>query len=360
MPVSPTTPSLFPVVPLSRDSAQPAGGAAPVPDRPAAELTGIARLAASSPLAREKNCADYFLLPVRSILNRCDSERVPFAWTINPYRGCEFGCKYCYARYTHEYMELDGGEFESKIYVKQNAGAMMARDLREHAAALSRESIALGTATDPYQPAEREHGVTRAILEQFAARPGLELHITTKSNLIVRDVDLLQRIAAHSELGINLTVTTVRPRLARMLEPGAPRPDLRLAAVRKLREAGLRVGVNAMPILPGIPDREEDLDAVFAAAREAGAEWIGAQVLFLMPSSLRQFLPFVEEKFPKLARQYRKWYGRAGYAPEEYRKQISARVRELRAKHGLASRPYAADRVARAQSSPQLALALSA
>jgi DNA repair photolyase len=324
--------------------------------RPAAELTGIARLAASSPLARAKAAVEYRLLPVRSILNRCDSERVPFSWTINPYRGCEFGCRYCYARYTHEYMELDGGVFESKIYAKQNAASLMARDLREHAAALEGESVALGTATDPYQPAEREHGVTRSILERIAEREGLELSITTKSNLIARDIDLLQRIAARSSLSINVTVTTLRPRLARLLEPKAPRPDLRLEAMRKLREAGLSAGVFAMPILPGITDRESDLDALAAAAKKAGAEWLGAQVLFLMPSSLRQFLPFVEEKFPKLVKQYRKWYARAGYAPEDYRRQMAARVAALRAKHGLASRPYAPDRVALRQTSRQLAL----
>jgi DNA repair photolyase len=351
---------LFPVVSSCGDPPQHGDGAAPDDIRPAAELTGIARLAASSPLSRAKNCADYFLLPVRSILNRCDSERVPFAWTINPYRGCEFGCKYCYARYTHEYMELDGAEFESKIYVKKEAGALIARDLREHAASLARGSVALGTATDPYQPAEREHGATRAILEQIAARESLDFSITTKSNLIVRDIDVLQRIAARSTLYINITVTTLRPRLARMLEPRAPRPDLRLEAIRKLRDTGLHAGVFAMPVLPGITDREADLDALAAAARAAGAEWLGAQVLFLMPSSLKQFLPFVEEKFPRLVKQYRKWYGRAGYAPEDYRRQISARVAALRAKHGLASRPYTPDRVALAQCQPQLPLPLSA
>jgi DNA repair photolyase len=328
------------------------------------ERTGIARMAAQSPCLEAKRETEYFLLPVKSILNRCDSERVPFAWTINPYRGCEFGCRYCYARYTHEYMELDTNDFERKIFVKHNAGALVARDLADHLSSLTPnsslltpESIALGTATDPYQPAEQEFEATRAILEQFAARQGLDLSITTKSNRIVRDLDVLGRIAARSTLHINITVTTLRPRLARLLEPRAPRPDLRLEAVRKLREAGLAVGVFAMPILPGLTDREADLDALCAAARDAGAQWLGAQVLFLMPSSLKTFLPFLEEKFPKLARQYRQWYGRGGYAPEKYRKEITARVAALRKKHGLASRPYAPDRVAKAGCQPaQLSL----
>ena len=203
-------PSLFPTVPGHRDTEQPAAPQASGFPRPGANLVGIARLAAASPLAETKRGTEYFLLPVRSILNRCDSDRVPFAWTVNPYRGCEFGCRYCYARYTHEYMELDTGDFERKIYVKQDAGALAARDLASEK--VWGEHIAIGTATDPYQPAEREFGATRAILEQMAAREGLSVSITTKSNQVVRDVDLLRRIAARSALHINITITCVWPR----------------------------------------------------------------------------------------------------------------------------------------------------
>ena len=276
----------FPHSRSPRHSESPGGASAPtpVPDRrtkPATELVGIARLAASSPCADAKRGTEYFLLPVRSILNHCDSERVPFAWTVNPYRGCEFGCKYCYARYTHEYMELDGGEFESKIYVKQDAGPLAERDLASEK--IWGEHIAIGTATDPYQPAEKEFGATRAILEKMAEREGLSLSITTKSNQVVRDIDVIKRISERSSITIHMTVTTLRTRLARMLEPRAPRPDLRLAALRQLREAGINAGVNAMPVLPGLTDREEDLDALARAARDAGAQWIAASVLFLMP-----------------------------------------------------------------------------
>lgn len=348
---SPTSPSLFPQVPDPRDPTS----------------SGIARLAASSPCARSKREASYFFLPVRSILNRCDSDRVPFEWTINPYRGCEFGCRYCYARYTHEYMDLDAGDFEHKIFVKQNAAALLARDLDSHAPALVAtdenpcpESIAIGTATDPYQPAEREYGVTRALLEVLARREGLSVSITTKSQLIVRDIDLLRRIAARSSLSINITVTTLRVRLARLLEPRAPRPDLRLEAVRALRDAGLHVGVFVMPILPGITDPPDELDALCWAASRAGAQWLGAQVLFLMPSSLKQFLPFLEEKFPRLLRQYRRWYARGGYAPDGYRKTLTQLIRGLREKYNLSWRPYAPDRLALAQAAPQLRLPLSA
>jgi DNA repair photolyase len=341
------------------ESPSEASAPTPVPDRrtkPAQELVGIARLAASSPCAEAKRGTEYFLLPVRSILNRCDSERVPFRWTVNPYRGCEFGCRYCYARYTHEYMELDGGEFESKIYVKQDAGATVERDLATKR--IWGEHIAIGTATDPYQPAEKEFGATRAILEKMAERKGLRLEITTKSNQVVRDIDLLLRISERSSLTINISITTMRTRLARLLEPRAPRPDLRMDAVRQLRAAGIAAGVFAMPIIPGLTDREEDLDAIARGARDADAQWFGGNALFLMPSSLKEFLPFLEEKFPKLLRRYQEWYGRGGYAPETYRKEIAERVRKLRAKYGLGS--LAEIRAPREVQSPQLALGLAA
>ncbi len=315
-----------------------------------APLVGIARLAASSPPAESHRKSaerpEYFLLPVKSILNRCDSKRVPFEWTINPYRGCEFGCKYCYARYTHEYMELDGGEFERKIFVKKDAGPLLAYNVSHKYSYISDSSegekpehIAVGTATDPYQPAEREYGVTRACLEELAKREGLSISVITKSNQIVRDIDLFKRIAERSELSLNITITTLRTRLARLLEPRAPRPDLRIAAVRQLSEAGLRVGVSASPIVPGITDREGDLESVAEAAKAAGAQWFWSGVLFLMPSSAKQFLPFVREKFPKLAKQYEQWYAKNGYAPEEYRKKMSERVAHIKQTYSFNARP---------------------
>jgi DNA repair photolyase len=334
--------TLFPQAARHGNCEPPSGASAPPPvadrsEKPATELVGIARLAASSPCAEARRGTEYFLLPVKSILNECHSERVPFRWTVNPYRGCEFGCKYCYARYTHEYMELDGGEFETKIYVKQDAGPLAERDLGSEK--IWGEHIAIGTATDPYQPAEKEFGATRAILERMAEREGLSLSITTKSDQVLRDIDLLQRISAKSALSVNLSITTLKTRLARMLEPRAPRPDLRLEAVRKLREAGISAGVLAMPVIPGLTDREEDLDALARGVSETGAQWFAANVLFLMPASLKQFLPFLREKFPRLVKQYGAWYGRYGNAPEEYRKEIAERVDRLRRKYHLGSRP---------------------
>jgi DNA repair photolyase len=324
---------LFPSVPCHRDTQRQA----PSPPEPVADRVGIARLAASSPLADSKRGAKYFILPSRSILNRCDSERVPFTWTVNPYRGCEFGCKYCYARYTHEYMELDGGEFESKIFVKEDAGPLAARDLRSKA--VRGEHIAIGTATDPYQPAERDFGATRAILEEMAELDGLSVSITTKSNQVLRDLDLLRRIHERSRLTVNLSVTTPRPGLARLLEPRAPRPDLRIGAVRALRQAGIAAGILVMPVLPGLTDRPADLEVLARAARDAKACWFAANVLFLMPASRKQFFPFLEEKFPRLAARYRDYYERSGYAPESYRAEIAERFAGLRRKYSLDARP---------------------
>ena len=344
-----------------------ASGQASSPETP---TVGIARLAASAPLEQEGKEVDYYRLPVRSLLNRVDSRRVGFAWSINPYRGCEFGCQYCYARYTHEFMELDPTEFENKIYVKAEAARLLARELTPEK--VLGEHIAIGAATDPYQPAERRFGVTRAVLETLLAFSqtlpgggGLSLSITTKSNLVVRDVELLKRISERNRLFVNLSVTTLHPRLARGLEPRAPRPDLRLEAVRELNEAGVAAGVFACPILPGLTDRESDLEALVAAAAQARARYLCANVVFLMPSAQKKFFPFLEEKFPRLVKQYRKWYGRRAYAPEAYRKEISARMRRLRAKYGLSGRwpddelsaPDYSALVAAAR--PQLALAFA-
>lgn len=341
------TPTLFPLVPASRD-----GGPDLPPPGSEPERKGISRLAASSPRTDAKRGTEYFLLPVRSIVNHCDSDRVPFSWTINPYRGCEFGCQYCYARYTHEYMELDSADFEKKIYVKRDAGPLAARDLA--GGRIGGDHIAIGTATDPYQPAEREYGATRSILEQMAARSGLSISITTKSDQVVRDIDLLRRIAEHSQVTVNMSITTVSTRLARLLEPRAPRPDLRLKAVQELRQCGIAAGVFAMPILPGITDSEAQLDALAHAARDAGAQWFAGNVLFLMPTAQKQFFPFLDRKFPKLARQYRDWYSRPGYAPESYRREISTRIRTLRRKYNLGTVPPGHHRAA--ENNPQLSL----
>src|SRR6266536_247377 len=236
-------------------------------------LVGIARLASQGESVRQGHEVEYFTLPVKSLLNRCVSKRqMPFTWTINPYRGCEFACKYCYARYTHEFMEMRNGiEFEQKIYAKQHAAELLRQELRRVKAG---EDIAIGTATDPYQPIERKLEITRAILQEFARHSGLALGIVTKSAMVVRDIDLLQAISHNNRTVVNFTVTTTDPELARLLEPRAPRPALRLEALRKLRDAGIAAGVICAPVLPGITDSPRQLEAVVRAAAAAKATHI--------------------------------------------------------------------------------------
>ncbi len=297
-------------------------------------LVGIARMAAQSPLLRERPEVEYYRLAARSALNRESSGRMPFAWTLNPYRGCEFGCHYCYARYTHEFMEMwDSRDFERKIYAKADAPERLREELRQ-----GRDkglSIALGTATDPYQPAERQFEVTRRMLEVFAEFRGLDLSITTKSVLILRDVDLLQSLAAQHRFSVHMTVTTHVERLARLLEPKAPPPAQRLEAIRRLAQAGIRVGVNAMPILPGLNDAPRMLQALAAQAAQAGATFLYANVLFLTPSAMKQFMPFLEREFPHLVKRYRKLYARSAYLRGEYPEKIAKLVGELRRRYGL-------------------------
>ena len=303
-----------------------------VPEKP--RLVGIARLAADGESLREGHNVEYFTLPAKSLLNRCVSGRqMPFTWTINPYRGCEFGCRYCYARYTHEFMEMrDGMDFEQKIYVKQHAAALLSQELRKVKCG---ESIALGTATDPYQPAEKRYEVTRAILEEFARHRGFELGIVTKSNLVVRDLDRLLNVAKVNQLSVHITITTLDVELARILEPRAPRPDLRMEAVRVLSEAGIRVGLSCSPVLPGITDSAQDLEALMRAAAEAGADYVFANPLFLKPCSAAIFLPFVEKNFPQLAENYRKRYQGRAFLPPAYGKRLGQLIGRLREKYKL-------------------------
>jgi DNA repair photolyase len=314
----------------------PSSSLFPPPEK--SPLVGIARLASEGESLREGHEVEYFTLAAKSLLNRCNSQRrMPFTWTINPYRGCEFGCRYCYARYTHEFMEMrDGAEFEQKIYVKQHTVELLRRELRR---VKPGEGIALGAATDPYQPAERRYEVTRGILEEFARHRGFELGIVTKSNLILRDLDLLREVSQNNVLSIHITVTTLNVDLARILEPRAPRPDLRIDAVRQLREAGLTVGVSCSPVLPGITDSPTDLEAVVRAAAAAGARHIFAGPLFLKPCSAAVFLPFLGQHFPQLVENYRQRYQDRSFLPPSYGKRVAQLIARLRQKYGISTDP---------------------
>jgi len=299
------------------------------------KLVGIARLASQGESVRQGHEVEYFTLGVRSLLNRCTGTRMPFTWTINPYRGCEFACKYCYARYTHEFMEMrDGVDFEQKIFVKQHAADLLRQELHQ---VKPGEEIAIGTATDPYQPAERRFEVTRAILEELARHRGLEIGIVTKSNLVLRDVEVLRQISKNNRLFVNITITTLKVELARIVEPRAPRPDLRLEAVQKLNQEGIAAGVICAPVLPGITDSPKDLEALVKATARAGGKYIFANSLFLKPCSAAVFLPFLEKEFPQLVESYRQRYKDRAFLSASYRKRLSQLMKRLREKHGIPS-----------------------
>ncbi len=299
--------------------------------------TGIARMAFEATHADEGHLIEFKSLAVRSILNKSTSKRLRWlAWSINPYRGCEFGCKYCYARYTHEFMELrDPLSFERLIFLKQNAAWLLEQELRRIDPA---DEIALGTATDPYQPIERRAQITRGLLEVFARREGHHLGIVTKSTLIARDIDLLTEIARRNTLTVHLTITTPNAELARLLEPRAPRPDLRFQTVKRLREAGLRTGILCCPLLPGITDTQEALNEMARRAAEVDASFLAANPLFLKPCSRPTYLSFVREHFPALEADYAARFAHADFAAPPYRRKLAAMVEQARRLHGLSQR----------------------
>lgn len=305
-------------------------------DSPPSGLVGIAKLAAESEVLEAKRAVQYFEIDCRSVLNRT-RPGLPFEWSINPYRGCEFGCRYCYARYTHEFMELrESVDFEDRIYAKSNVAEILKQEVRHLKPGAA---IAIGTATDPYQPAERRFGRTRSILEVFTKCSHLSIHVTTKSDLVVRDVSLFQEITRNNQFNVNITITTLDTSLARKLEPRAPRPDLRLKAVRTLADAGIRVGVFPNPIMPLITDQEQRLDRLARAARDHGASYFGGGVLFLQPCSRRVFLPFVEQNFPHLLRRYQERYEESAYLKGPYREMIRERIGTIRERYGLSNYP---------------------
>jgi DNA repair photolyase len=300
-------------------------------------LVGIARLAAAGKNIDQGHHVQFRSLEVRSILNRSVSRRrLSFSRTINPYRGCEFACRYCYARYTHEFMELkDPEDFERQIFIKQNAAWLLKQELRD---LRPDEEIALGTATDPYQPIERRARITRSLLEVFAQCRNLRIGIVTKSPLIERDIDLLQAIARNNTLVVHLTITTVDTVLARILEPRAPRPDLRFAAVARLRKAGICTGVLCSPLLPGLTDYPGALEPVAAAAKRADASFLCAQPLFLKSSSKETYLGFIREHFPELEPLYRQKFDDAAFVSKAYAQRMRIMVRGVCSRHGLAER----------------------
>src|SRR5512147_2227236 len=268
------------------------------------------------PVIGEQRDITYYATHAKNVLNGPETTGMGF-WSINPYTGCAFGCAYCYARYAHRYVmeraaaddrlagaaERDAEHippwlaFERHIFVKRNAADALARALRHgserHVALVRGDTIVIGTATDPYQPAERRFRITRAILEVLAEHPGLRIVIITKSPLITRDLDVLARIARHSAVTINVSLITTDRALARRLEPRAPTPESRLRAVRRLAEAGIDVGVNCMPVLPGITDHPRALEALVRGVADAGATHLAVGALRLQHEARKRYLPFI-------------------------------------------------------------------
>jgi len=285
----------------------------------------------------ERRGVEYHELRAKDLLNRCNSRPMPFGWTVNPYRGCEMACRYCFARYTHDYLGLnDPSAFERRIYVKDADVNHLAIELRR--ARRSGQLVAMGTATDPYQPAEARFEVTRRVLEAARAVPGLQLSITTKSTLVTRDAELLREISAASDVTVNLSITTVDAALARRLEPRAPRPDLRFAAMRALGAAGVAARLFVMPILPHLTDAEANLSALFVAARDAGAVGAESNVLFLKPGTREVFFEFLAVEFPRLVPEYQRLYAASAYAPADYVREVEARARRLADEIGFSAR----------------------
>jgi DNA repair photolyase len=289
--------------------------------------------------------ARFLELPVRRVLNPPAATHMPF-WSINPYVGCEFGCSYCYARRTHEWtMERAGMDrggdsphqsFETQILVKHAAPEVLLRTLEP--ARLGSTELVIGTATDPYQPAEKKFRLTRRLLEALLLHKGLQLGIITKSPLIVRDVDVLTALAERHELSIYISIASADAALLRRLEARSPAPHARLRALARLRQAGLQAGALIAPILPGITDDWKGLAALMEQAKEAGACWVSGGALRLGPAARNGFLPVLRREFPELVARYERRYAGKQHAGKDYEKALARRIRTLQQAFGFPER----------------------
>ncbi|HKU62916.1 MAG TPA: radical SAM protein [Gemmatimonadales bacterium] len=288
-------------------------------------------------------------LSPRSVLNSSASTRMGF-WSVNPYVGCEFGCTYCYARDTHRYAveratassQPDPEDadvplppwlaFERRILVKTTAPEVLARTLDP--ARLNGQSLVIGTATDPYQPAERRFRITRRLLEVLLRFRDLSIGIITKSPLIARDAALLRSLSGRHEVTIHLSIATADRVLARRLEPRSPVPEARLRALGRLSAAGVYGGLLIAPIVPGITDDRPGLGRLMAAGREVGARYVVGSALRLGPAARRRFLPHLEREFPELAERYRRHFADGEGVSAAYQAALTRRLRSLQEEHG--------------------------
>ncbi len=318
----------------------------------------------------------YYGARAQSVLNTPEATGMGY-WSVNPYVGCAFGCAYCYARFTHRYaMErapVAGVEalppwlaFERRIIVKPNAAERLRETLRHgsarHTGLIAGEALVIGTATDPYQPAERRFRVTRGILEVLADHAGMRIVIYTKSPLVTRDADVLMRVARRSRVTVFISLITGDGDLARRLEPRAPTPHARLRAAERLVRAGIDVGINIAPVLPGITDDPAALDALVARLAAAGVTRVFADTLRLRSDARQRYLPVIEAEFPQLAARYRAAYADGYRVGERYRAGMRRALGRICAAHGVQFRSGdggAAGREALPKSGPgQLELAV--
>ncbi len=268
----------------------------------------------------------------KSAVNRVSVTNMPFRWSLNPYRGCQHACTYCFARGTHEFLGYDAGrDFESRIVVKVNLPEALRHDLSRPS--WRRELIAIGTACDPYQQAEMKYSLTHRVLRVLYdfANPA---SIITKSPHIIRDADVLESLSKVADLTVNFSISTLDESIWKRIEPATARPQKRLEAMELLAARGIRCGVLLAPILPGLTDDPAGLRAVVAAAADHGASFVHDNVLYLRPGTREWFMPFLREAYPHLAERYAKYY-RGSYAPKTYTQDVHRTVRELRDEFGL-------------------------
>jgi len=276
----------------------------------------------------------FFEVQAKSIVNRVpEASRVPFQWTINPYRGCQHACAYCFARYSHSYLELDFGvDFDTKVVVKVNAPELVRKKMAS--ASWPGEHIAMGTNVDCYQRAEGRYRLMPGIIGALkdAANP---FSILTKGTLIMRDIELLAEAAEVTDVGLNMSVGSVDQELWRSVEPGTPAPARRLEAVATLNERGLRCGVLMGPVIPFLSDSPAQLEAAVSQIAATGATGVTPIVLHLRPGTREWYFAWLRAKHPGLVGRYLDLYGRSAYTPKAYQARIAGQVRELADKYAV-------------------------
>lgn len=289
--------------------------------------------AAMADAQRRADEATYKEVSCRSALNRV--EGMSFNWTLNPYRGCTHGCHYCFARRYHAQFELDpDDQFASLIIVKRNFVEVLKRQLDRPS--WSRELVAVGTATDPYQPIEGHYRLTRGTLEALA-RARTPAGIVTKGPMIVRDIDLLRALGEAAGCTVYMSVPSVDDDAWRILEPGTAHPAQRLRAVRQLADAGVNAGVLMAPIVPGFTSSASRLEQTIKAIADHGARFVGCNVMYLQDGTREHFMRFLEREFPSMRPRYEKLYA-AKHPPEQYRREVKGMVGVLQQRYGLRRR----------------------